>query len=341
MTAHPVPAASPPRITVAMSVHDDAATVGAAIESILAQTFRDFEFLIVDDGSTDGSGAIIDAFAAADPRIRAIHQPNRGLIASLNRLVADARGDLIARMDGDDISLAGRFAAQVAFLDAHPDHGVLGTNTNEIDEADRITRCTDLHPLDHAAVDAALRHRSPVAHSSVMMRTGVVRAVGGYRAAYRHCEDYDLWLRLSERTRIANLPDRLLLYRRSGGQVSVRHVVEQQTGAVIARLAHHERLAGRPDPTDGLDRLPSIAGLDALFGRSGVASEVRGSLARTIVYSREALRGGGLDLLIAHVAAGGARAGLWRTVARLIAFGDVARALRLAAALLLPSRAAA
>jgi glycosyltransferase involved in cell wall biosynthesis len=332
---------APPRITVALSVHNDAATVAAAIESILAQTFKDFEFLIVNDGSSDQSGAIIDAYAVIDPRIRAIHQPNRGLIASLNRLVAEARGDLIARMDGDDISLPGRFAAQVVFLDAHPDHGVLGTNTNEIDEADRITLCTDLHPLDHKAVAAALRRGSPVAHSSVMMRTAVVRAAGGYRAAYRHCEDYDLWLRLSERTRIANLPDRLLLYRRSSGQVSVRHVVEQQTGAAIARLAHRERLAGRRDPTDGLDRLPDLSGLDALFGRSGVAREVRGGLAQTIVYSREALRGGGLDLLIAHVAAGGGRAGLWRTVVRLIVFGDIARALRLAAALLAPRRFAA
>ena len=330
-----------PRVTVAMSVHDDAATVGAAIESILGQTFQDFEFLIVNDGSSDGSGAIIDSFAAADPRIRAIHQPNRGLIASLNRLVAEARGDLIARMDGDDISLPGRFAAQVAFLDAHPDHGVLGTNTNEIDEADRITLCTDLHPLDHAAVQAALRRGSPVAHSSVMMRTAVVREGGGYRAAYRHCEDYDLWLRLSERTRIANLPDRLLLYRRSSGQVSVRHVVEQQTGAAIARQAHRERLAGRPDPTHGLDRLPPVADLDELFGRSGVAQAVRGELAQTMVYSREALRGGGLDLLIAHVAAGGARGRLWRTVARLLAFGEVGFAVRLGAALLSPRRFAA
>jgi hypothetical protein len=331
-------ASSPPRITVAMSVHNDAATVGAAIRSILAQTFGDFEFLIVNDGSTDGSDAIIDACAAVDPRIRAIHQPNRGLIASLNRLVAEARGDLIARMDGDDISLPERFAAQVAFLDAHPDHGVLGTNTNEIDEADRVTLCTDLHPLDHVAVAAALRHRSPVAHSSVMMRTAVVRAAGGYRAAYRHCEDYDLWLRLSEQTRIANLPERLLLYRRSSGQVSVRHVVEQQSGAAIARLAHRERLAGRPDPTDGLEQLPPIAELDALFGRRGVAQEVRSNLAQTLVYSREALRGGGVDLLIAHVAAGGARTGLWRTVGRLILFRDYGCALRLAIGLLVPRR---
>jgi glycosyltransferase involved in cell wall biosynthesis len=325
---------SAPRITVAMSVHDNEGTVGAAIESILAQSFADFEFLIVDDGSRDGSGAIIDRFAADDPRIRAIHQPNAGLIASLNRLVAEARGSLIARMDGDDISLPERFARQVAFLDEHPDHGVVGTNTHEIDEADRITECTDFHPLTHGGVLAALELGSPLAHSSVMMRTDVVRAAGGYRAAYRHCEDYDLWLRLSAQTRIANLPDRLLLYRRSTSQVSVRHVVEQQTGAEIARIAHRERLAGRPDPTEGLERLPPREQLDALFGRAGVAGDVRGALARTIVYSRDALRSGGVDLLVAHVAAGGARSGLWRTVGRLVGFGEVRSAARLAGALL-------
>jgi glycosyltransferase involved in cell wall biosynthesis len=330
---------SVPRITVAMSVHDNAATVGAAIESILVQSFADFELLIVDDGSRDGSGAIIDRYAATDPRIGAIHQPNAGLIASLNRLVAEARGGLIARMDGDDIALPERFARQVAFLDANPDHGVLGTNTHEIDEADRVTECTDFHPLTHDGVLAALAQGSPMAHSSVMMRTDVVRRAGGYRPAYRHCEDYDLWLRLSACTRLANLPDRLLLYRRSTSQVSVRHVVEQQTGAAIARIAHRERLAGRGDPTDGLDRLPPLDRLDALFGRSGVAEEVRGTLARTIVYSRDALRSGGVDLLVAHVAAGGVRTGLWRTVGRLLGFGEMAGAGRLAAALLAPRRA--
>lgn len=330
-----------PRLTVAMSVYNNAATVADTIESILAQSFGDFEFLIVDDGSKDGSGEILDRFARADVRVRAIHQPNRGLIASLNRMVAEAGAPLIARMDGDDIALPERFARQIAFFDSHPDHGVVGTNTHEIDEAGRITECTDFHPIDHDAITHALEQGSPLAHPSVMMRTDVVRAAGGYRAAYRHCEDYDLWLRLSTQTRLANLPDRLLLYRRSPGQVSNRHVVEQHGGAAIARLAHRERLAGRPDPTDGLERLPPIGELDALFGRVGVSDEVRAELAQTIVYSRDALRDGGVDILVAHVAAGGARRGLWRTVARLIGFRDPLRAVRLATALLVGRRAPA
>ncbi|WP_232476073.1 glycosyltransferase [Flavisphingomonas formosensis] len=318
-----------PRISVAMSIYNNERVVAQAIDSILAQSFGDFELLIVDDGSTDGSPAILDDHARRDPRIRLWHEPNRGLVASLNLMIARARGDLIARMDGDDIALPDRFARQVAFFDAHTDHGVLGTNTHEIDDAGTITECTDFHPFDHEAIVAALKRGSPFCHSSVTMRRDVLARVGGYRAAYRHCEDYDLWLRLSTRTRLANLPDRLLLYRRSPGQISSRHVVAQQTGAAIARLAHEARAAGAPDPTESLEALPPIEALDTLFGRPDAARRVCAEVAPNLVYSREAMRGAGFDMLVAHVASGGARSGLWRTVARLIGFGEIERAVRL------------
>lgn len=325
---------STPSISVAMGVYNNAAFLGEAIESILAQTAADFEFLIVNDGSTDSSGAIIDDFARRDARIRPLHQENQGLIASLNRAIAEARAPLIARMDGDDVSLPERFSRQIAFLEANPDHGVVGTNTHDLDEQGRLHPCTDFHPLDHASFAAALDQGSPLCHPSVMMRRDVMRRVGGYHAAYRHCEDYDLWLRLSMHTRLASIPDRLLHYRRSAGQVSNRHIVAQQTGAAIARLAHHERLAGRPDPTEDLRELPPIDQLDALFGRPGVARAVRARLARGLVYSRDAMRGDGFDIVSAHIRDGGAHQGLWRTVARLAAFGEPRSALRLAMSLL-------
>jgi hypothetical protein len=329
-----------PRISVAMSVFDNERFVAAAIESICTQTFADFEFLIVDDGSRDGSGAIIAEHARRDPRIRILRQENRGLIESLNRLIAEARAPLIARMDGDDIARPERFARQLAFLGAHPDYGVVGTNTHDMDENGRIRECTDFHPLDHAALAAALDHASPLCHSSVMMRREAVRRVGGYRPAFRHCEDYDLWLRLSEITRLGNLPDRLLLYRRSPSQISSRHVVSQQTGAVVARLARRERLAGRPDPTEGLAALPPIEALDGLFGRPGIAREVRTTVALNLVYSAGAMAGDGFELLLQHVRAGGARPGLWRTVGRLLLFRKPRHAARLAATLLRTRRAA-
>lgn len=332
MTGHE--GAAVPRVSVAMSVYNNAAVLAEAIDSILDQTFGQFEFLIVNDGSTDNSPAILDASAARDARVRVFHRPNSGLIAGLNFLLTQARGALVARMDGDDVALPERFARQVAYFDGHPECGVLGTNTHEIDDAGTVTECTDFHALDHEGIVAALRQASPFCHSSVMMRRDVAVQAGGYRAAYRHCEDYDLWLRLSEQTGMANLPDRLMLYRRSPGQVSNRHIVALQTGAAIARIAHERRLAGQADPTDGLDILPDVGALDALFGSAGVTRRVRGEVAPNLVYSRDAMGGAGFDLLLEHLAHGGARAGLWRTVARLVQFGEWRRAARLSTVLL-------
>lgn len=322
-----------PRVSVAMSVYNNAPYLAEAIGSILGQTFGDFEFLIVNDGSRDGSGEIIDRYAAKDPRIRAIHQPNRGLVASLNRLIEEARAPLIARMDGDDISLPERFERQIAFLDANPDYGVVGTSTHDIGEDGTLSPNTDFHPLNHDEFVAALDGGPLLCHPSVMMRRDPVRALGGYRAAFVHCEDYDLWLRLANRTKLCSLPDRLFHYRRSPTQVSNAFSMQQQVGAAVACLAWREREAGRPDPTEGIEKLPPIDELDRLFDREGVGREVRSRVAPKLVYCENALRSDGLDLLLRHVREGGDRSGLWRTAGRLVKLGAPARAARLAATL--------
>lgn len=322
-----------PRISVAMSVYNNAPYLAHAIESILGQTLEDFEFLIVDDGSTDDSGAIIDRFATSDRRIRPIHQANAGLIVSLNRMIAEAQAPFIARMDGDDIALPERFARQIAFLDAHPDIGVLGTGCTCIDEAGKPStyKFDNVTTPDEVLQD--LKNGPPLCHPSVIMRADAVRAVGGYHFAYKHCEDYDLWLRLSEHVKMANLPDRLLLYRQSESQVSNRHAYVQKIGAAIAWEAHVERIAGRPDPTEGLDALPPMGKLDALFGRDGTFRAVREKVVLGSVYTASTLRGAGFDLMIDHIQEGGAIDGLWRTVVRLLSMGETSRALRLAKAL--------
>lgn len=328
------PAVSPPAISVAMSVYNNAPFLRAAIDSILAQTFGDFEFLIVDDGSTDGSGAIIDACAAADPRVRAIHQENRGLVASLNRMIEEARAPLIARMDGDDICMPERFARQVAFLDENPDFGVVGAWATSIDEQGR--NCDDGgldQPTTWDGFRDALWGKPLMCHPAATLRTDVLRRVGGYRALYRHCEDYDLWLRLAEVTKLCSLPERLILYRYSGTQVSTRHILPQALGAAVAWFAHLERVAGRPDPTEGLAALPPVSGLDDLFGRAGVAKAVREMVAPGLVHSPIALAGDGFDMLLDHVRGGGPRDGLWRTAVRLVKLGRPVRALKLATTL--------
>lgn len=328
--------AAVPAITVAMSVYNCSRFLDAAIASVRRQTFGDFEFLILDDGSTDGSADIARRHAAQDPRIRVIARENRGLIASLNELLDLARAPLLARMDADDICRQDRFARQVAFLEAHPDHGVIGTWTEDIDEYDRpfITTAPE-HPITSDEVLAVIEQRSPLSHPTVMARCHILRAVGGYHVAYRHCEDYDLWLRLASVTKLANIPERLLSYRHYANQISNRHAFAQQYGAAIAQLAYRERQLDRPDPTEQLDSLPAVETLDAVFGTAGLSRQIRDKVARGAIYSRDAMRGDGFALLIDHVRDGGNGKELWRTVVRLVLFGRPGRALRLAFALLL------
>lgn len=326
-----------PAISVAMSVYNGEPYLAEAIESVLAQSFADFEFLVLDDGSSDASRETVSRYARADARIRPIFRENRGLIASLNQLVAAARAPLIARMDADDVCRPERFARQSAFLAEHPDHGVVGSWSEDIDEHGRSIQSEAEgldQPISHADFLAAIDAGGPLlCHPSVMFRSDVVRAVGGYHAAFRHCEDLDLWLRLATRTRIANIPERLLRYRRSESQVSRRFSVEQTTGATVARLAYRERLDGRPDPTATIERLPPIDELDGLFGRPGISRAVREGVVGDLLYSRHALTGAGMDLVLEHVSRGGTRKGLWRTVARLLKFGQPRQAARLALAL--------
>ena len=326
-----------PAITVAMSVYNGEPFLAEAIESVLAQTFGDFEFLILDDGSQDESRETILRLAARDSRIRPILRENRGLIASLNQLIAEARAPLIARMDADDVCRPERFERQFAFLAAHPDHGVVGSWSEDIDELSQsiqVDGSAPDQPTSHEAFVESIETDGPLlCHPAVMYRAEVVRAVGGYHAAYRHCEDLDLWLRLATRTRICSIPERLLRYRRTDNQVSKRFSVEQTTGAVVSRFAYHERLAGRRDPTETLERLPPIDALDELFGREGIAAKVRSEVVGHLLYSHHALRGDGMDLVLDHVQRGGSREGLWRTVLRLLKFGEPRRAVRLAKAL--------
>ena len=339
MNAHtPISADAPTRgvaLSVAMSVYNGERFLAEAIESILAQSFADFEFLILDDGSTDGTVAIIADYAARDSRIRPIIRENRGLVASLNQLLAEAQAPIVARMDADDIARPDRFAAQMEFLASHPDHGVVGSWSEDMDENGGAYFNGGFdHPVEHAAFLHNIRHGGPLlCHPSVMYRRDLVLAQGGYHAAFRHCEDLDLWLRLASVTQMANIPVRLIRYRHYMGQVSKRHATEQQVGAAIAYEAWRRRDAGLPDPTEHADRLPPLDELDAFFGEPGVAKRVREAVTRGILHSPVALRDEGFDIMLRNVRDGGTRTGLWRTVARLAKLGEPARALKLFTAL--------
>ena len=230
-----------------MSVHNAGRFLAKAVASVRDQTFSDFEFIIIDDGSTDGSGELLERFAAADERIRLVRRENRGLTASLNEGVSLARAALIARMDADDVSLPQRFERQMAFLERHPDVVAVGTSCLAMDEDDDQI-CPYPAELDHERIDQVnLRHGGGIAHPTAMIRRDALLAIGGYDERFHVAQDMDLFLRLGERGRLANLPDILLHYRLHDTAASARRLGEQAEAAREAvRLAWSRR--GLPAP---------------------------------------------------------------------------------------------
>lgn len=224
-----------PRISVLLPVYNGAAFLRTAIDSILGQTCADFELLILDDGSTDDSREIAASYA--DPRIRRVDNgQNLGLIATLNRGLELARGEFIARMDADDISLPRRLARQVAFLEGHPKVGLCGT---WFERFSRRGSLTVRMPEQHGPLRLFLLFDNPFLHSSIMLRRSLVERHGlRYDPAYPHSEDYELWARCAELTQLANLPDVLVRYRDHPANISHRFGREQDAanGAVRARL---------------------------------------------------------------------------------------------------------
>ena len=188
-----------------------------AIRSILDQTCRDFELLIVNDGSTDGTPRVLEEFAKQDGRVRWFQNASRqGLGGSLNRCAGEARGEFLARMDADDVSLPSRLEEQVCFLDAHPEVDIVGTAAYKVDDTGKITGTMSAEP-DHDRMVRRIYRRNPFIHPSVMMRRVTFARLGGYDESLPlGCEDYDLWLRASRSCRFANLSKPLLMYTSPG-----------------------------------------------------------------------------------------------------------------------------
>ena len=202
-----------------MAVHNGEQYLAEALDSVVAQTLSDFEVVVVDDASTDGTSAILDAYAGRDGRFVVLrNEENRKLAASLNRGLAACRAPLVARADADDVNLPRRFERQVAFLDRHPEVGVVGTAFHMVDP-DGHHRSTKSYVTDHATIRARQLFMSSLLHPSVMFRADVVRSVGGYDEAYWTAQDSDLWTRLRDRTQFANLPDALVRYRTHGESI--------------------------------------------------------------------------------------------------------------------------
>jgi len=206
-----------PAVSVLMGVWNGAPQVREAIESILSQTMADLELIVVDDDSTDATPGILASFR--DSRLQVVRRARGGLTPALNAALRLSQAPLLARLDADDIALPERLERQLAFLSAHPDVGLVGTAAREVDASGHEVAVVR-PPADDAGIRRALIRRNPFVHSSVVMRRGAVEQVGGYDEAFPVAQDYDLWMRMSRVTRMANLPEPLVVRRLRPGRVS-------------------------------------------------------------------------------------------------------------------------
>ena len=237
-----------PRISCVLAVWNGEAYLPESIRSIQAQTFHDWELIVVDDGSTDRTGQILDHFQRKDTRIRVYHQSKQGLVASLNQGILAARGEYIARMDADDISMPDRFATQLNYLDRDHNIGVCGSwiETFGVESSEVVE-----YPVDDGTIRCQLLFSSSLAHPATMFRRNlIIHHQLFYDERAVHAEDYDLWVRASQYTRFANIPTSLLRYRIHPQQVGRRHELTTQESSQAIRLSQLLRLGINPTPEE-------------------------------------------------------------------------------------------
>lgn len=241
-----------PPISVVMSCYNAERWLAESIESVLSQTWRDFEFILVNDGSTDATADIIAQYAEADRRIVPVSKRNTGLADSLNTGIAHARGTWIARLDSDDLCEPNRLALQWRCAAKNAELVFIGTGLVLIDEHGRRST-VHRYPTTHLRLLANLiTARKFPAHSSAFFRTEAFRRVGGYRPRIRRAEDWDLWLRLSEVGELTCVEEPLVCIRKHASQIShdeggLRQIVDLR----VAIVSYWQRRAGQPDSVEG------------------------------------------------------------------------------------------
>jgi len=271
-----------PMVSVVMPVYNGERHLPEAMESIRNQTFHDYEFIIIDDGSTDGSDLILSQWGKADDRLRIYHQENKGVIASLNRGCQLAQGKYIARMDADDVSAPERFARQVHFMAGHPEIGILGTWITYIEE-DGSPRGNWRMASEPGLIGWFLLFGTCLAHPSIMMRREVIERVGLYRREALHVEDYDLWVRAIAITQLANLPEILLQRRIRKVSISSQYFSTQEQNVVRIMHSTITQLLGAETSLETIENLRRLA-----VGRSQGDPRVIQYLANLVIHMRAA-----------------------------------------------------
>ena len=267
-----------PIVSVVMVVCNVDRFLAESIESILGQTFRQFEFIIVDFGSTDNSEAIASSYAAKDLRIKLHKIPHCTLGEARNAGCFLAQGRYIAIMDADDVSAPDRLMSEIAFMEQHLQVGLLGGAVEWIDAAGRSLQ-VHYHPTEDRELRCELATHSPFWQPTVLIRRDAFASVGGYRAIFAPAEDYDLWLRIAEHFQIANLKQVVLKYRIHAFQVSLRKRAQQTLCILAAQASASARSLGNPDPLDSAEEItPAILlglGVTEARRQREIASEYR------------------------------------------------------------------
>jgi glycosyltransferase involved in cell wall biosynthesis len=235
-----------PAISVVMSVYNGEKYLRESVDSILNQNFKDFEFIIINDGSNDSSLEMLLEYQDRDQRITIVNQSNIGLTRSLNRGIKLAAGQYIARQDADDISVPTRLEKQLNYIKARPELAMVGCLSDVFTTDGIVQKCRVLK-LSSEGIKRYLAGRNLFMHGAVMMRKSCLAKVGFYREFFRHSQDYDLWLRLSQYFDIGILPEHLYQYRVTPQAISVAQGLAQKQYADIARKIHAEQLATGKD----------------------------------------------------------------------------------------------
>jgi glycosyltransferase involved in cell wall biosynthesis len=246
-----------PLVSVVTTVYNAGDGLARTLESVQHQTFRDFELILIDDGSTDRTWEIISRLELS--RVRAHRNAaNKGQTLSLNAALEMAQGRYIARHDAEDTSLPDRLQKQVDFLESHPDVALVGAQVDWVDAPGNTIRHFE-YPTGHDAIVERLKTKNSFGHGSVMARRDTLLELGGYREIFRLAQDYDLWLRLVEEHRAANLPETLYKMRFSARMASVARNSEQNAYADLARQLAAERAERGEEQTDAGAAAAAIA----------------------------------------------------------------------------------
>ncbi|MGR3175956.1 MAG: glycosyltransferase family 2 protein [Candidatus Scalindua sp.] len=261
-----------PLVSVLMSVYNGELFLADAVKSILAQSYSDFELIVIDDGSSDKTPEILYQFVQMDQRIKVFkHGSNLGLTKSLNLGLAKCKGEFIVRHDADDLSEPERFACQVEFLRNYHDYGLVGTAVSRIDsQGNEIDQAVAIR--GDKKIRGFMKGGNVFVHGSVMMRKSVIDAVGCYRTGFRYAQDYDLWLRISEISKIENLPDRLYRWRLHSAAISDEKFYDQ---TLYAALACHFAKERKEKVNDSYVKLSELAGdIDTLLNKNNLKNEI-------------------------------------------------------------------